>query len=458
MSQPIKIVEYFNQSPDKNISKFEPNHSNQKNINSNFSSHQSNLIYNANLSSSLNKNSEISSHSYLSPFFKEDSPKINKTPEDESTMNLNEMNIKKTRFNSINSIIGEEISPKKYIDFPEARPCFMSLDYYENQYKSLNLNFNENENISTKNLNEEIKNKKSFFNFINCPNCPNQNIKFRFNEIRNYFQELKELSNKMVETLELIYSKNEFLLNSSNEIELIDSKNQKYMDANNKKMNKKEIIININNLNKSKDTKDAKSNINNIPSSKLNVSFNRKENKEKLLFDNNKKNIILDKINQDQDIIKEKNKSNTNNTNNNTNSTIHYKMKSLKRINSRKFNIKARGIRYNILPEEMKKQLLSDAKNMRTAEVAKKYGISTRNVNRWKKKGIQRKKGSGRKFKDPRLERKILEWYKMQDKETLTSRQFKEKAIELSDNKTFRASSGWLTNMKRKYNLHFKKY
>lgn len=95
---------------------------------------------------------------------------------------------------------------------------------------------------------------------------------------------------------------------------------------------------------------------------------------------------------------------------------------------------------------------------MRTVEVAKKYGISTRNVNRWKKKGIERKKGSGRKFKDPRLERKILEWYFMQDKETLTSRQFKAKAIELSDNKTFRASSGWLTNMKRKYNLTFKKY
>jgi hypothetical protein len=457
MSQPIKIVEYFNQSPGKNISKFEPSHSNQKNNNSNFSPHQSNLIYNSNLSSSLNKNTEISSPSYLSPFCKETSPKIkdNKTPEDESTMNLNEMNIKKTRFNTSNSIVGEEISEKKNIDFPEARPCFMSLEFHANQNKSLNLNYKENDNIFKNNLNEEIKNNKSLFNFNNCPNCPNQNKKFRFNEIRNYFQELKELSNKMVETLELIYSKNEFLLNSSNEIELIDSHNQKYINVNNKKMNNKDIKININYLNKSKDSKDAKSNINNIPSPKLNAFFNRKENKEKLLLDNSKKNIILDQINQD--IREEKYIDNTNNTNN-TNSAIHNKMKSLKRINSRKFNIKARGIRYNILPEEMKKQLLSDAKNMRTAEVAKKYGISTRNVNRWKKKGIQRKKGSGRKFKDPRLERKILEWYKMQDKETLTSRQFKEKAIELSDNKTFRASSGWLTNMKRKYNLHFKKY
>ena len=194
-------------------------------------------------------------------------------------------------------------------------------------------------------------------------------------------------------------------------------------------------------------------NINNISSPKLNTNFLKKENEEDKLLDISNENILIDKTSQEK-----KGDNYVNNTTNNKNNTIQNKIKSLKRINNRKFNIKARGLRYNILTEEMKKQLLLDAMNMRTIEVAKKYGISTRNVNRWKKKGIQRKKGSGRKFKDPRLEKKILEWYKMQDKETLTSRQFKEKAIELSENKTFRASSGWLTNMKRKYNLNFKKY
>lgn len=120
-------------------------------------------------------------------------------------------------------------------------------------------------------------------------------------------------------------------------------------------------------------------------------------------------------------------------------------------------NSNKRSLRYNILSEDMKKQLLIDAMNMRTIEVAQKYGISTRNVNRWKKMGIKRKKGSGRKYKDPRLEEKILEWYETQDKNKLTTKDFKLKALELSDNKSFRASTGWLTNLKKKYNISFKK-
>ena len=286
----------------------------------------------------------------------------------------------------------------------------------------------------------KIKNDISY-NFNNCPN-KNKNIKFK--EIREYFKELKGLSNKIVQTLELIYKKNEFLLNSPNEIDLNNS--EKNIEKN-CKTNNKDIIINLVN------SKDKKLNINKLSSPKLNTNFLKKENEEDKLLDISNRNILIDKTNQEK-----KGDNYVNNASNNKNNTIQNKIKSLKRINNRKFNIKARGLRYNILTEEMKKQLLLDAMNMRTVEVAKKYGISTRNVNRWKKKGIQRKKGSGRKFKDPRLERKILEWYKMQDKETLTSRQFKEKAIELSDNKTFRASSGWLTNMKRKYNLNFKKY
>ena len=94
---------------------------------------------------------------------------------------------------------------------------------------------------------------------------------------------------------------------------------------------------------------------------------------------------------------------------------------------------------------------------MRTIDVAKKYGISTRNINRWKKLGIKRKRGSGRKFKDPDLENKILIWYNFQDKKNITAKDFKKKALELSNNSSFRASSGWLTLMKRKYRIKFKK-
>lgn len=440
MSLPIKIVEDFNQSPEKNINKYILNQSNQKNNYSNFSFQESNLINSTISSTALNKCSDISSPLNISFIYNESfsQKKDNKATENESSINLNQNIIKKIRRNSTTSLNSDEKDGNKIIDCPEARPCFISLEH-ENQKKDLNI-FN-NENIYNMDLNQNKIKNNILYNFNNCPN-KNKNIKFK--EIREYFKELKGLSDKIVQTLELIYKKNEFLLNSPNEIDLSNS--EKNIEKN-CKTNNKDIIINLVN------SKDKKLNINNISSPKLNTNFLKKENEEDKLLDISNENILIDKTNQEK-----KEDNYVNNTSNNKNNTIQNKIKSLKRINNRKFNIKARGLRYNILTEEMKKQLLLDAMNMRTVEVAKKYGISTRNVNRWKKKGIQRKKGSGRKFKDPRLERKILEWYKMQDKETLTSRQFKEKAIELSDNKTFRASSGWLTNMKRKYNLNFKKY
>ena len=143
--------------------------------------------------------------------------------------------------------------------------------------------------------------------------------------------------------------------------------------------------------------------------------------------------------------------------------TSETKMKNRKKIISKTTNVNFQNVnhtrrskKYNILSEETKRKLLADAKNMKTIDVARKYGISTRNINRWKKIGIKRKKGSGRKFKDPGLEKKILIWYNTQDKKNITSKEFKNKALELSNNKSFRASSGWLTTMKKKYRIKFK--
>ena len=248
--------------------------------------------------------------------------------------------------------------------------------------------------------------------------------------------------------LESINSKCSFLLNKSNDSNKNTSENLNIEQKCSSNLNQ-ETKIDIDMDKIQSNNKIHKENIL-ISPNRLNKSYKNKEKIKKSFLNINKTKKIIKQRNQD---LKEETK-----LNNNSSAAPHIKIKSFKRINNRKFNIKKRGIRYNILTEEMKKQLLLDAMNMRTVEVAKKYGISTRNVNRWKKKGIQRKKGSGRKFKDPKLERKILEWYRVQDKETLTSKQFKDKAIELSDNKTFRASSGWLTNMKRKYNINFKKY
>ena len=426
MYHPIKIVEDYEKSPEKNIDNFNLNLTNQ-NINLSNSSpiypNKNNILIS---SQSLNKYSDLITVSN-NILHSNENLKKNKEKNDESLMKLCNPNFFNENQKLIKKIKIEEINQKNF-SLHKSNPFFL---IYENYKLSKALNSMEIENFH-KEEDNNIYIKTNNFN-----NCTEEN-NIKKNEIKEYFKELKIYSDKIVKTLELMYSNNIFLLNPSidkgqNIIDVEHNSGEKKKEKNNK-----DIIINIDLIN-SKEK--------NLDSSKKNLNLTEKEIEKKPIL--NKKN----------NHYKIKNQDNNEDSNSNDSNIAHVsKIKNFKRINNRKFNIKTRGIRYNILTEEMKKQLLLDAMKMRTIEVAKKYGISTRNVNRWKKKGIQRKKGSGRKFKDPRLEKKILEWYKIQDKETLTSRQFKEKAIELSDNKTFRASSGWLTHMKRKYNLNFRKY
>ena len=432
MSHPIKIVEDYEKSPEKNIDNFTLNLMNQKTTLSNSSPTQPNKTNCLISSSTLNKYSDLPTVSNNISSYNENLTEIkeNKDKEIETLIKfyspsfLNENQKLNTKIK-----IDEEINQKNYGLNESNSFCLIS----ENDNKNQILNNMYIENNTKENKNILIKN-------INFNNCPNKNIKN--NEIKEYFKELKFCTDKIIQTLKLIYENNIFILNPSNDKSHKDSSLVDNSKENKNEKSNKDIIINIDLINLKKENSKEKDfdfyKKNNLPSQE-------KEKKPFLNKKNNYSKIKNQVINEDYD-------------SDSSNIVQVAKKKNFKRINNRKFNIKSRGFRYNILTEEMKKQLLIDAMNMRTIEVAKKYGISTRNVNRWKKKGIQRKKGSGRKFKDPKLERKILEWYRIQDKETLTSRQFKEKAIELSDNKTFRASSGWLTNMKRKYNLNFKKY
>ncbi len=120
------------------------------------------------------------------------------------------------------------------------------------------------------------------------------------------------------------------------------------------------------------------------------------------------------------------------------------------------FKISKRKSKYNILSKEQKKKILKDLKFYSTKYVSSKYNVSIRNLVRWKKLGIERKKGSGRKYKDPYLENKMLKYYYENDK--ITTKQFREKAKELCSDSSFKASTGWLMRIKRKFNLVFVKY
>ena len=113
---------------------------------------------------------------------------------------------------------------------------------------------------------------------------------------------------------------------------------------------------------------------------------------------------------------------------------------------------------YKVMTSETKKKILEDLKYLSNTEVSKKYGTSIRNIVRWKSCGYHRKIGSGRKTLDPELNNKLLKWYFSQDPNLITTRIFRNKAKELTNNKEFKASMGWLTLMKKKYNLKFKNY
>ena len=299
--------------------------------------------------------------------------------------------------NFINTPSFEKICYK--IFFPQIDPFYLSSnkkspkkdikieDIKSSLYNEISINFNNNN--SSKNQNTKRKNNFS----LKSSNSP------KIKDINNFsFSFSKSRSKSKSKDNQILYKNNKIKNNLNNNLiepKLIKRKNKKYIrdikalfPNENSNLNEQNLLCSYSSSTKANSIKEAK----------------------------RKRNLLKTKI----------------------------KSKKAYRYGSK------RPKRYNILNEEIKKKLLQDAQTMKTIEVAKKYGISTRNINRWKKIGIKRKKGSGRKLRDPALEKKLLIWFNTQDKMKITSKLFKEKALELSNNINFRASSGWLTNKKKK--------
>lgn len=78
-----------------------------------------------------------------------------------------------------------------------------------------------------------------------------------------------------------------------------------------------------------------------------------------------------------------------------------------------------------------------------------------KSLKRWIAIGPERKKGGGRKVRDPEMEVKLYKWYKsMKDKEySISPKMIKHKALKLTSNRDFNASKGWLAKFQNKYNL-----
>jgi hypothetical protein len=80
-------------------------------------------------------------------------------------------------------------------------------------------------------------------------------------------------------------------------------------------------------------------------------------------------------------------------------------------------------------------------------------------LKRWIKVGCDRKKGGGRKTKDPTMEATLFSWYKsMKDRgNNVTAKMIKEKAINITSCQDFIASKGWLDKFKIRYKLDISK-
>jgi hypothetical protein len=96
-------------------------------------------------------------------------------------------------------------------------------------------------------------------------------------------------------------------------------------------------------------------------------------------------------------------------------------------------------------------------KNLPFDVVMKMCKVPRKSLRRWLFVGCQRKKGCGRKTKNPEMEEKLVKWYKeitaVKKDLCITAKMIRDKAMKISKDKDFLASKGWLEKFKKKYNI-----
>lgn len=128
-------------------------------------------------------------------------------------------------------------------------------------------------------------------------------------------------------------------------------------------------------------------------------------------------------------------------------------------LDNRKLTITKRE-KYNMYNPNYKHKAVSYAAMFGFQETLFKFKVPKKSLKRWILLGPDRKKGGGRKIKDPSMEIKLLEWYNdyiQKEAGYITPTLFKAKALELSTSPTFIASKGWMDKLKQKYNLNIAK-
>ena len=87
--------------------------------------------------------------------------------------------------------------------------------------------------------------------------------------------------------------------------------------------------------------------------------------------------------------------------------------------------------------------------------VMKMCKVPRKSLRRWSHVGCNRKKGCGRKTRNPEMENKLVEWYReeINGGANVSAKMIRDKAVEISGDKDFLASKGWLEKFKKKFGI-----
>ena len=87
--------------------------------------------------------------------------------------------------------------------------------------------------------------------------------------------------------------------------------------------------------------------------------------------------------------------------------------------------------------------------------VMKMCKVPRKSLRRWSHVGCNRKKGCGRKTRNPEMENKLIEWYReeINGGANVSAKMIRDKAVEISGDKDFLASKGWLEKFKKKFGI-----
>ncbi|CAI2360206.1 unnamed protein product [Moneuplotes crassus] len=120
---------------------------------------------------------------------------------------------------------------------------------------------------------------------------------------------------------------------------------------------------------------------------------------------------------------------------------------------------KGKRNKYKMIPTEMKRKAVKLAHSKGAKFASSFYKVASKSLKRWMKVGCERKKGGGRKTKDPKMEKELYAWYlnKKHQGIPVTAKMVKDKAIDLKNCDDFIASKGWLDKFKIRFNLEISK-